>query len=916
MDDLQELKAMVNAILSKKSPTPDVIREDIGKIRGLFQDITDEQCEQLAVEFESIHSVTMNIGAKLEGKEKGFKKWLEQRKSSIEPYFWERYRDFLSEKDFSSQVLSTLYDVTDHILGLLGNPEREGKWDRRGMVVGHVQSGKTANYTGLICKAADAGYKLIIVIAGINNNLRNQTQIRIEEGFTGFHSSNIQNNRQGSENIIGVGKINSKERPISLTNRFRDFNKNMATSFNVRLDDVKQPVILVIKKNTNTLKNLLDWLKEHNARRGTESISSPMLMIDDEADNASINIMKDREKISRINGQIRQLLEVFDRSCYVGYTATPFANIFIDPDSDDEMVGEDLFPRDFIVSLDPPDNYFGPSQVFQSELEDESQGSVVRYITDNMDILPLKHQIDHDIVDLPESLVAAVRTFIVVRAIRLIRDKRDRHNSMLVNASRFIDVQKKLRNEIDNTVVRIKNSIQVNGAKPYNEALQDDEISALHEVFENEYMNNCDISWSDVQSELWNSISPIRVIEINSRSASSLDYMEYENSGLNVIAVGGFSLSRGLTLEGLTVSYFLRNSMMYDTLMQMGRWFGYRTGYDDLCRVWMLEEAEGWYAHISESIEELRDELRRMAAANATPKEFGLKVRSHPDTLIVTARNKMGSGERRKVSIGLANYFVETAILKRDTESLEENRRVAVMLAKAIRKADFVEESGEGISDGKLFKNVSASLVIDFISAFKNHIGSFFTETDPIIKYIENGINDELSNWDILFPGIGKKKNSKKQLIDNSLKFKLVCQRRMPGKRSDSNTLMITNKQRISSRGIEKVGLNREQIEIAEERYKNETDPSLKKGNLNYPDRIYRNMRQKPLLIIHMLAIGFKDDDLSNEKPVVGWSISFPRTDREQINTEYVVNTTWFNERDKYENYTDEGDDEGDDDDG
>src|SRR5262249_35101440 len=155
----------------------------------------------------------------------------------------------------------------------------------------------------------------------------------------------------------------------------------------------------------------------------------------------------------------------------------------------------------------------------------------------------------------------------------------------------------------------------------------------------------------------------------------------------------GFSLSRGLTLEGLTVSYFLRNSMMYDTLMQMGRWFGYRPGYDDLCRIWMLEEAESWYRHIALSIDELREEMRRMEEANATPEQFGLKVRSHPDTLIVTARNKMGSGEQVVVRVGLANQFIETTALRRDGQ--DANRRAAVALAERLAEAGRPTSSSE-----------------------------------------------------------------------------------------------------------------------------------------------------------------------------------------------------------------------------
>ena len=186
-----------------------------------------------------------------------------------------------------------------------------------------------------------------------------------------------------------------------------------------------------------------------------------MLLIDDEADNASINIQHGAGEVSRINGQIRDLLRMFDRSCYVGYTATPFANIFIDPDTDDQMRGEDLFPRSFIVSLDPPSNYFGATTVF---LEGGEQ--YIRNIEDNEDHLPIRHQID--IVSLlhPPSLADAVRTFILGRAIRLARGHEGQHCSMLVNASRFTNVQRQLRNEIHGLLDDIQRSIRVNGACP------------------------------------------------------------------------------------------------------------------------------------------------------------------------------------------------------------------------------------------------------------------------------------------------------------------------------------------------------------------------------------------------------------------------------------------------------------------
>lgn len=890
-EGLQTLENMVGAQLAKEPlPTPQRIRELIEAVRNLpfCANVSSDEAERLALEFEERHGVEMKIGAFLT--ETDYEPWLDTARASIIPYYWKRYRQLLVQQGFSGHVLATLDDVTDRILGLLENPQKPDSWDRRGMVVGHVQSGKTANYTGLICKAADAGYRLIVVIAGVHNNLRNQTQIRIDEGFVGRDSARMLSARD--EQIIGVGKFDSSRRPVTFTNSVRDFNKVMATGVGVPLQNLTEPAVFVIKKQSNTLKNLLEWLKEHSARGGTATVDAPMLLIDDEADNASINTRHCKGEVTRINGQIRDLLKMFNRSCYVGYTATPFANIFIDPATDDEMRGADLFPKDFIVSLDPPTNYFGANRVFIEDAE-----RIIRHIDDNEERLPLKHATDFRVTALPPSLVTAVRAFVIAKAIRLARGQEAMHCSMLVNASIKNDIQLQLRNELHIMLEALQASVRVNAALPPADALRDPAIRALHDVWADEYEGATGCDWPTVQERLHEAAASIRTVLINSKSADVLDYAGHAKTGLSVIAVGGFSLSRGLTLEGLMVSYFLRNSMMYDTLMQMGRWFGYRPGYDDLCRVWMPEEAEGWYAHIAEAIEELREELRIMQAANATPEQFGLKVRSHPDTLIVTARNKMGSGEKLRVSIGLGEKFIETATLKRDPASLEANRLAARQFAEKLAEVGKPLSDAAKVAGGWLVQGVPPGLVEDFISAFQNHPGSMLTEPGPVRRYIEDRRDIELASWDVLFAGV--KTPDAQGLTDISLGIPIYCQRRSAGNRSDCNTLRVTNKQRVASRGVEKTGLTSAQIEGVEKIYKEA------EGKENYPDRIYRKVRERPLLIVHLLAIGNEREDLSGQKPTVAWSISFPRTAMEEMRVEYVVNTTWWKE-----NYRDELDDD------
>lgn len=881
---LQILEGFVETLLARESVvTPERIRELIAKCRPLpMCEVSDAEAEALARQFETRHAITMEFGSVLLAK--GYQPWLEGELARIDPYYWTRYRKLLESKPLPPNVISTLHRETNRILGLLENPKSDGPWGRRGMVVGHVQSGKTANYTGLICKAADAGYRLIVIIAGVHNNLRNQTQRRIDEGFVGRDSARLLAKRE--DRFVGVGRFDAQHRPATFTNSLRDFSKEMATGSGIPLQNLSQPAVLVIKKNTKTLANLLEWLHEHNAAHRTSTVDVPMLLIDDEADNASINVAYSQGTVSKINGQIRALLRMFSRSCYVGYTATPFANIFIDPDTDDDMRGQDLFPRDFIVSLEAPSNYFGAARVFRDDAD-----IVVRHIEDHDAVLPVGHNRGHVVHALPESMLKAIRAFLVARAIRLLRGHRDQHCSMLINVSRFTDVQGQIRDLVQHAVEDIQSSVRVNGAVPPERALKDPEILALHAVWEAEYAS-AGFNWIDVQRELLDAAAPVRVVEVNSRSHGTLAYDEYEQTGLNVIAVGGFSLSRGLTLEGLMASYFLRNSKMYDTLMQMGRWFGYRPEYEDLCRVWMPEEAEGWYAHVSDATDELREELRLMAQANATPIEFGLKVRAHPTALEVTARNKMGSGERVVVRIGLKNRFIETTLLRRDR--LEENRAAVQTFVSDLARCGADLCRAEQVGGSLLMRAVPVGPVRDFLATFRNHPLSPLTEPGPVGRYIRAREEGELAQWDVLFAGV----RDSGAMSASSVGIPVGCQTRTAGKRTNPDTLYISNKQRVASRGVERIGVPEKDALEAERLFREKESPNAR-GEWNYPDRIYRAKRPRPLLIVHLLDIeenGPAGRVHVDSKPVVAWGISFPETNQEEDPVEYVVTTTWMRE--------------------
>lgn len=888
------LISMVEAALFSQTErkTENELRDLIRNLRSAMAfDLSDDHLEQMAREIEEKQGIRVGLGAVVDSED--FEPWLDDAKPTIDPFYWERYQKLLLQTGLPRDVVIATDAVTDKILSRLGNPRQHAAWDRRGMVVGHVQSGKTANYTGLICKAADAGYRLVIVIAGIHNNLRNQTQARIDEGFIGRDTGKAQSGKKGgAKHVIGVGHFDSRNTPVSLTNTLRDFNRGTASTNTSEIESYKVPVVLVIKKNYHTLRNLLEWLRDNSARGDLEMIDQPMLLIDDEADNASINTKYGKNAVTTINGQIRDLLNMFHRSCYVGYTATPFANIFVDPDEEDEMFREDLFPRDFIIGLDAPSNYFGPTKVFVDGLPDEGEPIWLRYIRDNEDLLPLKHTIDHELQGIPDSLLKALRTFLIARAIRNIRGQQASHCSMLVNASRFTAVQGRIRTRLHDALERLKNAIRVNAARGA-EGLNDPELAALHETWKAEYESELP-DWPAIQSRLLDATASAKVVEVNSR-ANDLDYTKSGDRGQTVIAVGGFSLSRGLTLEGLTVTWFLRNTMMYDTLMQMGRWFGYRAGYEDLCRIWMPTEAIDWYAFIANAADELHDELRSMEKAKATPRMFGLAVRGHPASLLVTARNKMGSGKKVTVRVGLSNKFVETAKISTKPDDLRANIASAKWLISGLGEAGSVMEATQW---GHLFTGVPVRLIDGFLSRWRNAEQSVTTSPDPIRRYISARAADELKTWDLLISSLHKGD------VDETLGIPIRPTSRFIEPKDLVHEFMSFSgkRMRVASRGVEKAGVDPERASRAEKEYREERNAGPD-DKVNYPDSIYRSQRTKGLFILHFIKATPPRDraagaeiELIPPDPVVAWGMSLPVSKRSAESVEYVVNTVRYRE--------------------
>lgn len=703
--------------------------------------------------------------------------------------YWQRYREWLDRK-LSNTAVEALNDSTDRVLGYLEDPQREGPWDRRGLVVGHVQSGKTGNYTGLICKAADAGYKIIIVLAGLHNNLRAQTQMRLDEGFLGYETKPTPEDIT----IIGVGEIDGDPsiRPNFATNRTEkgDFNAQLAKSLGISPE--QRPWLFVIKKNKTVLDRLYRWIRNHVANYHDPGSDRkivthlPLLLIDDEADHASVDTGEqmfdengrpdEDHQPKAINRLIRRILHSFARSAYVGYTATPFANIFIHERGETKEEGPDLFPAAFIINLAAPSNYIGPARVFGTRSGTVREGGLplVRTVSDfadgNRGWMPHGHRNGHHPLFggeevLPPSLVEAIGSFILSCAVRHLRGQGRQHASMLVHVTRFNSVQNAVTHQVDEHVRHIRQRLTRGiGAEEILQRLKelwDKDFIPANMLIRNEFP---DVGapelpqWKDVMNVLPDIIGDIQVRKIYGTAKDALDYADH-GAGLKLIAIGGDKLSRGLTLEGLAVSYFLRASKMYDTLMQMGRWFGYRPGYLDVCRLYTTKDLVEWFGHIADAGEELREEFDLMAESGATPREYGLKVQSHP-ILMVTSRVKMRTA--RNLMLSFSGSLLETVALHRNAETLRRNFKASKRLFSAL--PDSKEENPVRFRNGSqqkwkgfLWNSVPASEIIDFLNSYQTHPAAYKVNGPLIAEFIESMVKDqELTSWTVALIGGGQ----------------------------------------------------------------------------------------------------------------------------------------------------------------
>ncbi|MCO5335735.1 Z1 domain-containing protein [Delftia tsuruhatensis] len=587
----------------------------------------------------------------------------------------------------------------------------------RGLVVGYVQSGKTANFTAVAARAADVGYRLIIVLSGIHDSLRNQTQKRLDLELT----------RTGVD-------------WITLTDETSDFREpEIADGF-----ASTGTVLIVAKKITPILKRLNQWFGKLEGRLA----DVPVLLIDDEADQASINTRGNRRDPSidtdaepdddtapsLTNALIRDILRKIPRATYIAYTATPFANILIDPDASDHQVGEDLFPKDFVVQLPRPDGYTGTEELFGIS----AQGRDILRPVDPADVKALKSKqrkrseaiVVQAPLDLPQSLADAILTFALVGAVRLLRGQSGKPNTMLVHVSQFQQDQLRIGEAIEE---QIRNWFHHESAEP----------GVLKQMFRSTLAGlgpvNLPCSEEDLLEEAVTNLARLVVVVLNSTTGDELEYEA--KPGRQLVAVGGNRLSRGLTLEGLTISYFLRTTTLADALLQMARWYGFRTGYEDLIRIWTTEGIAQWFVELALVEESLRDSITALNKASRRPDQMAIRMRAH-SKLLLTSKNKsrMQTDDARSWS----GENPQTILFPmQDREMLERN----VDLASALLRQHPPTQDAHG---GSIAHDVPPEDIALFLQRYEGHPNSIAFQGAEIANWIlERAEKGELTNWTV-----------------------------------------------------------------------------------------------------------------------------------------------------------------------
>ena len=806
--DGKRLDGYVRYIRTAMDTLGQTLTEALVSVPDDFKEAAQRRWEEESVQIVRLPAAMLSASG-------GPRPWAAQW-DSAEGFYWRRLRNYLLDAVGRSETaITVLDDESDRVLRQLEDPRATGpaSFEVKGLVVGYVQSGKTANFSALIAKSADLGYKLVIVLSGIHNSLRLQTQQRLAKELGLDH--------------LGVGLPEHGKRWLSMTARDLrgDFNPG---SFSPAVLQGNERVVAVVKKNKTILTRLIGWMD------GNVPSSLPVLIIDDEADQASINTGGNRPALAEIadllpedvdvaddpdevdpsviNGLIRSLLKCFARVSYVAYTATPFANVLIDHEAQDRVHGDDLYPRDFILSLRRPEGYVGAERLFgRDALPGESEEGI-----DALDVIEEVPEHEADLltprsrgasptgVVIPQAMQTAFLDFLLGYAGRAVRHQKDEPAAMLVHTQHLTAIQNRLGEALKEHVANVRRQWKYD---------KDSIVPVLRDRWENNFrpvIRGMDASRDMDFEPLMEPLNilfrdPIEVRVLNSASDDVMDYSTEPN--LKAVFVGGNRLSRGLTLEGLLVSYYLRTTDYYDTLLQMGRWFGYRESYVDLTRLWTTRVLASKFRALALAEEDMRRQIRRYELEKLTPLQFAVKIRVHP-VMRITAKNKMGAAQTVE-----QNYACELQ------QTINFRLSEPVWLNDNLKAThDFVSSIGSpAVSAGGVhtWDNVGVGDVLGFLTKYNTDASAESFDLHTIREYIgAKSRAGELTSWWVSIRGASNDENGEVDLgiAGHSLVGTIT---RTKLRLSTSSIGSLINPATRTKAGDEMVGLSADQIAAA-----------------------------------------------------------------------------------------------------
>jgi hypothetical protein len=823
-------------------------------------------------------------------------------------YYWIRQRQYLLDTvGRTERELESLDDDSDRVLSHLEHPLDSEPFTTRGLVIGYVQSGKTANFSALIAKAADVGYRIVIVLTGMHNSLRQQTQRRLDREL-------------GLVEGVGVGLPDHGLRWLSQTTAELNGDFQPGTS-DPNVLQGNERVIFVVKKFGTVLDRLISFIEQANPPENV-----PVLIIDDEADQASINTggnrgvpQDDEDELqlselvdevdpeldleeeldpSKINAKIRTIINLFSRVAYVGYTATPFANVLVDQAAEDREVFEDLFPKDFILTLPAGPGYVGAERLFgRDTLDGTPEGQVegldvIRYVPDSdlPAILPVECKLEEFTPAIPESMEMAIMDWVLATGGLLARVEEEDHPScMLIHTHQRTRVQNELAPQVQEVISRFRQEWRYGGAG-FRQRLRDRWQSEFDPVTVRIDPLRAR-SFDEVEAQIDRLFrDPVRVLVLNSTTEDVLDYEDEPN--IKAILIGGNRLSRGMTLEGLLVSYFVRPSPYYDTLLQMGRWFGYREQIADLTRLWTTQLLGSWFRDLALREEELRQQVAAAERAGLSPEAVGYRIRTHP-AMMVTAQNKMGAGRVRDLSYA-GRLIQTTRFMLRDPQWLEGNHEAVRAFFASLPDNFEVDPSG-----APLWRGVDWQLVVELLGRYRTVQDRITFDADAARHYIEAQVAaGELVHWDI---AIGSLRDRDPDLggvdlgVSGTPEFNAISRTRL---KDDPESIgALTNpaqKDGDIRRGDEEIGMTDDQIMRARKQLGEEEYETIREALLAQRDPA------EGLLVVYPISPHSQPrtnsrkrlalfEDSSAAPPVIGLALGFPRSDS-AATVEYLVN--------------------------